>query len=89
MSRGGRRAFVGAPQKGKIIMDLALHHIAYLTHAADVRDADRVNEHRRLAEERRTTERPTRVTEPSRQPVWDRLVEALTLNQARFHRHAH
>ena len=71
-------------------MDLALHHIAYLTHAADVRNADRVNEHRRLAEERRTAQRPTaHIAERRRQPIWDRLVEALTLNQARFHRYAH
>ena len=72
-----------------MIMDLALHHLAYSTHAADVHNADRVNEHRRLAEERRATERPTRVTEPRREPVWDRLVSALALNQAHFHRHAH
>ena len=71
-------------------MDLALHHLAQSGHADDVRHADRVNEYRRIAEERRATEPVVRTgTEARAHLMWSRLIDALTLNQVRFHRHAH
>ncbi|MFE5670957.1 hypothetical protein ACFQ58_05015 [Agromyces sp. NPDC056523] len=72
-------------------MDLAFRHLAQSSHADDVRHADRVNEYRRIAEERRATERPVvrEVTGRYPHPIWSRLVDALTGNQVRFHRHAH
>ncbi|GGI45740.1 hypothetical protein BCL57_001587 [Agromyces flavus] len=71
-------------------MDLAFHHLAQSTHADDVRHAERVNEYRRIADEQRPAARPVReVVEPRPHPVWSRLVNALAVNQMRFHRHAH
>ena len=72
-------------------MDLAFHHLAHSSHADDVHHADRINEYRRIPDEQRAAARPAvrEVVEPRPHPAWSRLVDALTLNQMRFHRHAH
>lgn len=70
-------------------MDLANHHLAQSTQAADARRAERVNEYRRIAAERRAEERSTATGATLPQRIWHAVVEAATLQHARAHRLSH
>ncbi|KZE91990.1 hypothetical protein AVP42_02938 [Agromyces sp. NDB4Y10] len=72
-------------------MDLANHHLAQSTQAADARHAERVNEYRRIAAERRAEERTTATGSTASLPqrIWHAVVEAATLQHSRAHRLSH